>query len=155
MQPVRVTLLAGILAFSAACGTGPNELSGGDEKRGSAKKMALGQPIHDRLDRSAGDATDWKVFTVPVYETIMTLNGWWDNPDIIATIIVRDQFGGQMYKLKHQLGQRKESWGNIRVREGSYFLEIEADSGGSVYTLEIELEEGGPDRTPGAIPRPE
>lgn len=143
------------LLLMAACGTDPNESSGGDEKRGSAKKMALAQPIHDRLDPSGGDSTDWKVFTVPVYETGMTLDAWWDNPDAIAKITVRDQFGGKMYTLDHALGQRKESWGPIRVREGSYYLEIEGSSGATVYTLEIVLDEGGPDRTPGAIPRPE
>lgn len=154
MQTARAAFLA-TLVLTAACGIEPNENSGGDEKRGTAKKMALGVPIHDRVAKGEGDATDWKIFQVPVYETIMTVNAWWDNPDVVATITVRDQFGGQMYKLSHQLNQRKESWGNIRVREGSYYLEIDSDSGSSVYTLEIELDEGGPARTPGAIPRPE
>jgi hypothetical protein len=155
MLPTRAitALLASTLLL--ACGVEPNEKSGGDEKRGTAKKIPLAQPVHDRLNRAEGDATDWKVFTVPVYETYLTISAWWDNPDVLATITVRDQFGGKMYELDHRLGDRKESWGPIRVREGNYFLEVDSSGGTSVYTLEIELEEGGPQRAPGVIPRPE
>ncbi|NUN12380.1 MAG: hypothetical protein HUU55_01950 [Myxococcales bacterium] len=150
-----LVLAGSILSLISACGAGPDENSGGDEKRSSAKLMPLAMPVHDRLDPAGGDTTDWKKIEVPVYETVLTVRAWWDNPDAIATIIMRDQFGGKMYTLDHNIGERKNVWPDIKVREGTYLFEIIGKTGLTVYTLEVTLEEGGPSRLPGAVPRPE
>lgn len=142
-------------ALLSACGPGKNDNSGGDEKRESAVAAALSVPVHDRLDPTGGDSTDWKHFDVPVYETTLTLFAWWDDPNVLATITMRDQFGGKMYSLKHEIGKRKESWGNIRVRQGRYYLQVEGSgANSSVYTLELRLTEGGPDALPESFPDP-
>lgn len=154
-QCLRRVSALGIVFILAACGVGPDEKSGGDEKRSSAKPMPLATPVHDRLDPAGGDTTDWKKIEVPVYETVLTVRAWWDNPDAIASIIMRDQFGGKMYTLDHNIGERKNVWPDIKVREGTYLFEIIGKTGVTVYTLEVTLDEGGPSRLPGAVPRPE
>jgi hypothetical protein len=143
-----------VMAAVGNCGVGPDEKSGGDQKRESAAVIPLAEPVHDRVAPAEGDATDWKVFEVPVYETIVTIFAWWDNPDALTTITMRDQFGGKMYSLDHQIGKRKETWGDIRVREGKYYLEVHSKGGDTVYTLEVQLEQGGPTPKSGSFRPP-
>ena len=151
----RLAAIASILALCiSGCGPKPDENSGGDQKKSKAGVIELGVPAHDRLDRSEGDSTDWKRFAVDIYETDLTLRVWWDNPNIRATIGLYDMFGGKLYTLTHKLGEAKESWGNIRIRKGEYFVKVNCTSGDSVYTIELVTGNVGDDAAPPMVNRP-
>lgn len=136
------------------CPPKPDQNSGGDEKKAKAGVIELGVPAHDRVDRPGGDSTDWKRFAVEVYETDLTLRIWWDNPNVRATVTLYDMFGSQLYALTHKLGERKESWGNIRIRKGEYFVKVTASSAESVYTLELKTAEMEVQEAPPPVNRP-
>jgi hypothetical protein len=146
-----VPILAALVVFG--CGEEKKDPTG-DDKREKAVKMALATPVHDRIAPAEGDEVDWKAFDVPVYETRATLRAFWDDPDSAVTVVIRDQFGGQMYRLDHEFRKRTETWGNIPVRKGQYYLEIRGKTGATVYTLEVLLDEGGPDALPESFPIP-
>lgn len=126
-----------IFALIIGCGPKPEQNSGDDHKRAKAGSIVVGEPAYDRVDSPGGDTTDWKRFVVDTYETDLTLRVWWDNPSVRATIALHDMYGTQMYSLTHKLGERRESWGNIRVRKGEYFVKVAASAADSVYTLEL------------------
>ena len=148
--------LATAVAFTLflGCGPKPDENSGGDEKKAKAGVIKLGEPAHDRVDRPGGDSTDWKRFAVDVYETDLTLRIWWDNPNVRATVTLYDMFGSQLYALTHKIGERKESWGNIRIRKGEYFVKVTASSAESVYTLELKTADMERQEAPPPVNRP-
>jgi len=133
-----------------------DEHSGGDHVRGKAVEIPLGQTHDDFLSAEVGDHTDWKSFTLPDPATL-TIDAYWDDPSIHATIQVRDQFAGRVFELKHEPGQTKDHWPNMRMREGQYYLEVVATRGSSVYTLEIQSSaaSGRDARPSGSVAPPE
>ena len=146
--------IALLVILLLGCGPKPDQNSGGDEKKAKAGTLELGVPAHDRVDRKGGDSTDWKRFAVDIYETDLTLRVWWDNPNVRATITLYDMFGAKLYALTHKLGEKKESWGNIRIRKGEYFVRVNASSGDSVYTLELKTGDMPDDDAPPPVDRP-
>ena len=154
MMKKLAALATVLLLFAIGCGPKPDENSGGDQKKSKAGVIELGVPAHDRLDRAGGDSTDWKRFAVDIYETDLTLRVWWDNPDVRATIGLYDMFGGKLYTLTHKLGEAKESWGNIRIRKGEYFVKVNCTAGDSVYTIELKTGDTSDDAPPPIVNRP-
>jgi hypothetical protein len=128
-------LTLSLLSFVVSCGPGPDDHSGGDETRAGALPVEVGSISEGRVSRSDGDSTDWKRFGVPHTQTI-TINVYWDNPDIDATLDLRNVFGISMEKVSHSRGERQTTISE-ELADGEYFLEIRARSGSSVYTLEI------------------
>ena len=104
--------------------------------RGKAVEIKLNTTHDDSISADEGDHTDWKSFALGG-TTSLTINAYWDDPSVESIINVRDQFGGRVFELKHSSGERENHWRGIKLREGSYFLEVVASRGSSVYTLEI------------------
>ncbi len=131
------------------CGLGPDERSGGDAGRGDAQPAALDTLLYDRVGVDDGDATDWKSFKLEEGAKV-TINVWWDDPKGVgATIELRDMDAKSLVKLKHASGSKQEKLGPTKLKEGTYFLRIQATSGASVYSYEIVTGSGdSPDAMP-------
>lgn len=134
------------LLFSAsllsACGAPADANSGGDNVRGKAVELKIGETHDDFLSADQGDHTDWKKFVL-AEPGVYALHAYWDEPSIDATVSVRDQFGGKVFELNHTRGQAADHWPGMKLREGEFYLELVASRGSSVYTLEITAEGGG------------
>ena len=140
----------GILVLAAiACG--PKEApQTGDESRSAALEILPGTTVDDKIDK-AKDPVDCKRFTVED-KTPATVNIYFDNPSVGAEVTLRDMFGGAVGMVKHQAAADKDSIANVILKDGTYFLEIAATKGASVYTIEVML---GNDSGSLGIPRPE
>lgn len=143
---VSLTLALG--TATSGCGPGAEEHSGEDAMRGGAAELPLNQPSDDRVSASGGDSTDWKVFELPQASNV-TVDVWWDNPTASVGLRLRGMGGGQARTLKHARGVRHESLGPIDLPAGKWFLQIEARSGASVYTLQVTT---GASSGGGAVP---
>jgi len=147
--PQLARWLAPSAAILLACGTGPDERSGGDAGRGDAKPAALDSLLYDRVGVDDGDSTDWKSFKLGE-DAKVTINVWWDDPKAVgATIELRDMDAKSLVKLQHKPGQQSEKLGPTKLKEGTYFLRIQAGSGASVYSYEIST---GSADTKGGVP---
>lgn len=149
MNLVPSIVLVGLLFLG--CGPAMNAESGEDQKRAGALVAGPSTLHHDRVDRSSGDATDWKTFTVSAEGTAVKLAIWWDSPDVEATVSLVDVFGSTHHTLQHRRGVRQEGWEAVPVSAGDWFLRVEATGGSSVYTLEWSLVSSS---SGGAPPRP-
>ena len=123
----------------------------GDETKSAAKDITPGALVDDKVSK-ADDPADWKRFVVE-QATSATLNIYWDNPKVGAKVGIRDMFGASVGEMKHQSGAEKDTLSGISLNEGTYFIEVAATAGASVYTLELFL--GGSGASPYGIPRPE
>ncbi len=136
MRPSRA-----LLAFLvSACSTAFDSNSGGDHVRGKAVEIKLGQTHDDFLSAEQGDNPDWKKLIV-AEPAMLGIHAYWDEPSILATVVVKDQFGGKVFELQHERGKPADHWTGMKMRAGEYYLEVVATRGASVYTLEV-LEEG-------------
>ncbi len=140
-----------LLAFAAACRPPEGETTG-DEARSGAVEIRPGV-LHDDKVAARGDPVDFKRFQVGQV-TPCTINVYWDNPAIAAHLVLRDMFGGTVAEVTHAKGVGKDTLGPVSLKDGTFFLEIAAKSGASVYTVELFL---GDPETMGseAIPWPE
>ena len=120
-----------------ACGPGFDAYSGGDEKISAAKTLVLGIPSTDRVSAVERDNTDWKKFEFDEIRGRVQVDIYWDEPDLESTVNLRDQFGAIVFAWRHVKGKQHESFSDIRVREGLYFLEIICTSGDTVYSVEV------------------
>jgi hypothetical protein len=131
-----------VAGFLAACGIGPDERSGGDAGRGDAQPAQLDTLLYDRVSVDDGDSTDWKSFKLEEGGKV-TVNVWWDDPKAVgASVELRDMDAKSLVKLKHKGGVQQERLGPVKLKEGTYFLRIQASSGGSVYSYEISTGSG-------------
>ncbi|MBL6975875.1 MAG: hypothetical protein ISR64_09110 [Deltaproteobacteria bacterium] len=124
----------------------------GDETRSAAGEIVPGITTDDKVS-AKWDAVDWKRFAVNT-PTPATVNVYWDNPGVKARITVRDMFGGPVAEMDHAVDAPRDTMSGLSLREGTYFLEIEAKGGSSVYTVELFL--GDPEAGGSyGVPRPE
>ena len=145
IAPALSVLVSGLLA----CGTGPDEKSGGDAGRGDARAAQVDVLSYDRVGVDDGDSTDWKSFKLEEGAKV-TINVWWDDPKSVgASIELRDMDAKSLAKLRHDKGAQKEVIGPIKLAEGTYFLRFQASSGASVYSFEIST---GADDSGDAVP---
>lgn len=130
----------------------PEGESTGDEARSGAVEIRPGVLQDDHV-AARGDPVDFKRFQVGQV-TPCTINVYWDNPAVAARLVLRDMFGGTVAEVAHAKGAGKDTLGPVALKDGTFFLEVEATSGASVYTVELFL---GDPETMGseAIPWPE
>jgi len=140
-----------LIAVLGACRTPEGEATG-DEVRSAAIEIVPGSIVDDKV-AARGDPVDFKRFQVGPL-TPCTINVYWDNPAIDAHLSLRDQFGGLVAELAHANGAPKDTIGPIPLKDGTFFLEITAKKGASVYSVELFL---GDPETMGseAVPWPE
>ena len=133
-----------------ACGPkGPPAIIG-DETKSAAQEIRPNTTVDDKVSK-ADDPVDWKRFNVEE-RTPATITLYWDDPTVEAVVTLRDMFGGIVGELKHAPGAPKDSLAKLTLAEGTWFLEIRAEAGASVYTLEVQL---GSDNNTLGVPRPE
>jgi hypothetical protein len=147
------------VAFAGAglcvgCATTMDSNSGGDNVRGKAVEVKVGQTHDDFISADKGDHTDWKKIVLPE-PTVLAIHAYWDDPSVQVKVTVRDQFGGQVFALAHSTGAPADHWTGMKLREGDYFLELVSSRGSSVYTLEAEFEGGGGGGGDGDVAPPE
>lgn len=124
-------------------GIGFDEKSGDDASRGGAVELALDAPVDDRVTAYEGDHTDWRVFEL-VQPTKVTIRVWWDDPDDLdATLKLRGMSASQSRSISHQDGRRIEKIGPLNLPKGKWFVRVQATSGATVYTLEVQTSSGG------------
>ncbi|MBM4386663.1 MAG: T9SS type A sorting domain-containing protein [Deltaproteobacteria bacterium] len=144
------TLYSLSLALSSC---GPSYPPDTDATRSYAMEIPLNSTADDRVAFYEKDKSDWKRFTISEKTTAL-INIHWDDPEITRQVNLYDQFGGKMRELNHQKGVEKDSIKDISFNAGTYFVEITAQKGSSVYTVEVltgDMTQG----TGYGIPRPE
>lgn len=124
----------------------------GDETRSAAQVINPGVTVDDKVS-AKWDAVDWKRFAVNS-PTPATVKFHWDDPSIQARVTLRDMFGGAVADADHSKAAPTDTLTAAALKEGTYFLEIEADKGSSVYTVELLLGDPGAGGSHG-VPRPE
>lgn len=129
-------VVAGLLALSFGCGPGFDAMSGKDGLRGDAPNAELDQYIDDRVSASGGDHSDWRALDM-AQNARLTVEIWWDNPEVEASLLLRSRRAGSAQKLVHRHGVRHETLGPIDVTEGAWYLRVQAQTGSSSYTLRI------------------
>lgn len=146
-----VILAAAVLlgGWALGCGPGPDGQSGGDQERAAAVEVPIGQPVDDRVAAGDGDRTDWKRFRLDRADQV-NVTVYWDDPDIEATVEVRNAFGNALGRREHSKGEPMDRM-TATLEEGEYYLAITAEGAGSVYTLEITT---GEPHSAGTAPRP-
>ena len=138
---LRALALLTLLLIGAACGPAFNSATGDDGKRAGSQEIQVGVPHDDRVSSKEGDHSDWKTFFLESGAQV-TVAVHWDDPDIEARVVLRNPFGTVLFAGSQDGGERLLSLGPVDLARGEYFLQIEAESGQSVYTVEIEG--GGP-----------
>lgn len=134
------------LALALACGGAQRS---GDEARSGAQELIIGVTADDKVSAKQ-DPVDWKRFSIEgATSAILTLH--WDNPAVGARVSLRDMFGAPLAEAKHVASAPSDSLPEVRLGEGTYYVEVTATSGESVYTLDLQL--GGPSSA--GVPRPE
>ena len=144
-------LLVLALTLGSACGVAFDEMSGEDAKRGGATQIALNAPIDDRVDAATGDNTDWKAFVLDEAAEA-TLRVWWDSPGLEATVVVRNPEARSEIAETHRPGSRRDVIGPVQLPAGTYFVQVQATEGASVYTLEVLASDAGAGGSGGARP---
>lgn len=147
MRPRLLVLAIASTGLMACGGFDFDEQTGGDGTRGEAREIQVGPTLDDRLSALQGDNTDWKKFTLTDGGKLV-VKFWWDDPSISATVTLRDELGQKLEAMKHAKGQGQDALGPVQVAAGTYYLEIVASEGASVYTYELHLGEGGGTPTP-------
>ena len=132
-----------VVALIAGCGPGFDSKSGEDSARGKPIEVVLGKLSYDRVSAEDGDNTDWKVFELS-QPTKITVRIWWDNPEIKSNLFIRGRTTEFTRTLTHKKGQRAETMGPFALTPGKWFLRIRAESGASVYSLQIDAGAAGP-----------
>lgn len=130
-----------VLLGLTGCGGTLNSQSGEDAKRAGAVEVKVGQAHDDRVSAEEGDHSDWKSFFLEAGSQV-TVRVHWDDEDVEARVVLRNPFGTVLFAASQDGGPRVLELGPVDLARGEYFVQIEAEDGASVYTLEVDG--GGP-----------
>jgi len=133
-NPLAILVLA--LSMVMGCGIGFDGASGDDAQRGDAPEATVDQYIDDRVSASEGDHSDWRMFVLEQPSRV-TVEIWWDNPDVDGTLMVRGRRSGSAKEREHEDGRRHEKLGPINLEDGQWYVRVQATSGSSSYTMRI------------------
>jgi hypothetical protein len=125
---------------ASGCGQAFNSASGDDAKRAGALGFGLNSPSDDRVSASQGDHTDWKSFEIED-DANVRLRIWWDEPGIEAHVTLVDERAKGIAEIIHEAGARYDELAPVGLAAGLYFIQVEADGGASVYTIEVLTEQ--------------
>ena len=139
-----VGLMAVLLAMSlAACGSAPEEQSGGDAYRNEALPMPLDEWTTGELDLDGGDTTDWKTVDIEgAGKLVVELKA--DKKSSVVLVGVYDKHG-----LAIGNGTRKAGSDGIAVPVkatygGRYFVKIvHRDGDKTAYSVRAVMGDGG------------
>ena len=149
---LATTFLVTVVGALLACGGSKDPNAVLDDTKSAAIEITPGATADDMVS-SSDDEVDWKRFNVGE-RSPATVNIYWDNPDIKAKVALRDTFGATAGELEHAAGAPKDTISVPALADGTYFIEVRALKGSSVYTVEVIL--GNPDEGGSyGVPRPE
>jgi hypothetical protein len=140
MKPINFSftgvLSTAILFVAVACNqVTPEEFSFADANRGGAQSIPLNRVVTDTVNFEGGDATDWKVFSVPS-SGLYSVELFWDIPFVESQVILHDQYGVEIERVIHLDGE--EDLLQVELQEvGDYYLKIQAQRYRSSYSLRI------------------
>jgi hypothetical protein len=110
----------------SSCITQPDENSGGDSERYTAKPLPVGKWDADQVDTAAGDKTDWKV--IELQDTgFLTVEVVLDNPDCGLTVAIFDRYGKPVTRITHRKGDAPQLKLTTEVGLGRYFVQVFAE----------------------------
>ncbi len=118
----------------AGCGGGTKDV---DAKRAGAKPIAAIGVDTDKVDFEGGDITDYKLLSVPT-RGILSVRVHWDNPRIQGRVTLKDKFGVILETKERNSGTNTDAF-DRPVLPGVYFIELTADEGSSVYSVETNF----------------
>ena len=149
-RQVKVMVCGAVLGLGiGACGSAPEENSGGDAYRNEAQPMPLDEWVTGELDLDSGDTTDWKAVDVDAAgKLIVELKA--DKKSAVVNVGVFDKYG-----LALGYGTRKSGSDVVAVPvkakvEGRYFVRIvHKDGDKTAYSVRAVLgDSGGGDAVP-------
>lgn len=138
----RRTLLASALALLAlaACSETVGDPDG-DDKRGAAKPVEIGQVVTDTVDPPI-DSLDWKIIQLPA-QGFLTVTVFWDDPSIDGSVELVDKYGITVREVPRDSSVDNDQI-TVRAEEASfYFVRVESKNGKSVYSVRAELAADG------------
>jgi len=135
-----ITVGCWLVGFTG-CGAAFNSQSGEDAKRAGSVEVTVGEPHDDRVSADEGDHSDWKSFFLEAGSQV-TVRLHWDEDDVEARVVLRNPFGTVLFAATQDGGERVLELGPVDLARGEYFVQIEAEDGASVYTIEVDG--GGP-----------
>lgn len=136
MKPVVMGLCGLFLLALMGCNAiGPEDNSGSDTARPGAQTMPLETVVTDAINFEGGDATDWKSFTIES-PGAHTLEFFWDNPLIQATVALHDQYGTLMQTVTHQSGGTDVLTVDL-PESGLYYLRIRTQMYRTTYSVRV------------------
>jgi hypothetical protein len=144
-------LLAAALAASAlgliatACSGGSegglNGADAVDRQRDGALAVFLNRKVTDSLNAGAGDNVDWKYMDVPKPGRLQVAVAF-DSPGRInGQVVLRDNFATLIERQTLSADRSVYKFETVGAVRGRYYVELEASSGESVYTLGVGFAE--------------
>jgi hypothetical protein len=123
-----LALLLILLACSGEVG-GPPE----DDAIQTALPMEVNGILDDRVSAD-DDALDWKYFQYEVQQDLYLLF-FFDEPGVKVEMTLFTGAGNRVASLAHDPSNEFDLLQVPDLRQGRYYLQIEAESGASVYTI--------------------
>lgn len=133
---LRVLALLGVAA--QGCGVGVQDT---DQDRGGAKPVKTCGVVTDKLDVEGDDPLDYKLLQVPETGTLR-VRVHWDNPKIKGQISLQDKFGVILERKRRNDATNNDTISQT-IDEGVYFVEVQAEEGASVYSVETSFNGAG------------
>jgi hypothetical protein len=146
----RLLHAALLLALALPACRPPEGVKTGDETMSGAGPALAGTTVDDKVS-AKDDPVDWRRFEIEEAGPV-SLDLYWDDPDVKAVIRLHGRFGEVIQELEHAAAAPKDTLSNPRLSDGTYFVQVEARKGASVYTLEIVAGDGNGSA---GVPRPE
>ncbi|MCA9563350.1 MAG: hypothetical protein KC561_07665 [Myxococcales bacterium] len=147
-------LALALLATTGCSNVGPNDNSRRDAQRAGAQEIPLDTAVTDAINFAGGDATDWKAFNVTEAGEY-TMEFFFDNPIVNATIDLHNQYGERLESLTHNVNGPSDVM-TVNLREvGTYYLRFNTTQYRSTYSLRVYQGRPTQANTPTEEPRPE
>ena len=117
-------LIAISLLTWTAC-VGPDDKSGGDSERYTAKAAQVGQAVAGKVDYAGGDRTDWLGLTAPD-PGILKIQLIVDNDDAEVGIELYDRYGKYLSRVTRRKDGQKQVMLLQEITPGKYFIKVYA-----------------------------
>lgn len=142
---LAIAVMTSTLATAVVgCGGTEETLAGADavdRQRDGALAVFLNRKVTDSLDRGAGDRVDWKYVDVTKPGRLQVAVAF-DSPERIrGQVVLRDNFATLIERQPLSSDRSVYKFETINAVRGRYYIELEAETGGSVYTLGVGFTE--------------
>lgn len=144
-----LVMVCGAALALAACGSAPEENSGGDAYRNEAQPMPLDEWVTGELDLDGGDTTDWKSIDLEATGKLnVELKA--DKKGAVVHVGVYDKHGLALGYGTRKAGAELLSVPVKAAAEGRYFVRIvHKDGAKTVYSVRAVMDDsGGGDAVP-------